>query len=224
MVKKLDDNKELRQMLYAVLFNGKNIPYNPYSQAINLGTMLGFIKEDNGIVAVANRIFETRLYNLFLSEELLEDVTYQAAVADKNQFVQNGFLNMEFVLEKFVNHFSDVYGDSTDTFVEENGRRLFLLYLKPIINGVGNYYVEARTRDMRRTDIIVDYRGKQYVIEMKIWHGEEYHRRGLLQLSEYLECYHLKEGYLLSFNFNKKKDVGVNKIRYEDKIIWEAVV
>lgn len=92
MVKKLDDNKELRQMLYAVLFNGKSIPYNPDSQAINLGTMLGFIKEDNGIVAVANRIFETRLYNLFLSEELLEDVTYQAAVADKNQrYAQNGY-------------------------------------------------------------------------------------------------------------------------------------
>lgn len=224
MVKKLDDNKELRQMLYAVLFNGKSIPYNPDSQAINLGTMLGFIKEDNGIVAVANRIFETRLYNLFLSEELLEDVTYQAAVADKNQFVQNGFLNMEFVLEKFVNHFSDVYGDSTDTFVEENGRRLFLLYLKPIINGVGNYYVEARTRDMQRTDVVIDYHGKQYVVELKIWRGNTYHERGEKQLINYLDAYHLDKGYMLSFNFNKNKQVGVREIIIGDKVLVEAVV
>lgn len=40
-----------------------------------------------------------------------------------------------------------------------------------------DYYIEARTRNLRRTDVIVDYNGVQYIIEMKIWHGEEYHRR-----------------------------------------------
>ena len=32
----------------------------------------------------------------------------------------------------------------------------------PIINGTGNYYIEAQTRDQKRTDVIVDYLGKQY--------------------------------------------------------------
>lgn len=36
-----------------------------------------------------------------------------------------------------------------------------------IINGTGNYYIEAQTRDQTQTDIIVDYLGKQYVIELK---------------------------------------------------------
>ena len=58
-------------------------------------------------------------------------------------------------------HFHDIYGKDSDEFVEENGRRLFLLYLKPIINGTGNYYIEARTRDQTRTDVIVDYLGRQ---------------------------------------------------------------
>ena len=65
-----------------------------------------------------------------------------------------------------------------EKFVEENGRRVFLLYLKPIINGTGNYYIEAQTRDQSRTDVIVDYLGKQYVIELKIWRGNEYNKRG----------------------------------------------
>ena len=39
-----------------------------------------------------------------------------------------------------------------------------MLYLKPIINGVGNYYIEAQTRDQTRTDVIVDYCGEQYII------------------------------------------------------------
>lgn len=224
MVKKLYDDRELYHMLYSMLFLGKSIPYNPDSHAVNMGTMLGFIKECGGAVCVANRIFETRLYNLFLSEELLESVTYQAGAADKNQFVEDGFLNMESVLGKFTEHFTEVYGDSDVTFLEENGRRLFLLYLKPIINGVGNYYVEAQTRDMRRTDVVVDYRGRQYVVEMKIWHGKEYNQRGEKQLADYLEYYRLKKGFLLSFNFNQKKQIGVKEIHIGDKTIVEATV
>ena len=99
-----------------------------------------------------------------------------------------------------------------------------MLYLKPIINGTGNYYIESRTRSMGRTDVIVDYLGHQYVIEMKIWHGNEYHERGEKQLVDYLEDYHLKRGYLLSFNFNKKKEVGVREICLDGKVLVEAVV
>ena len=108
--------------------------------------------------------------------------------------------------------------------VEENGRRFFLLYLKPIINGAGNYYIEAQTRNRRRTDVIIDYCGEQFVCELKIWHGEEYNRRGEDQLLRYLEDYHLTTGYMLSFNFNKKKKTGVRKIRIGERTIIEAVV
>ena len=95
------------------------------------------------------------------------------------------------------------------SFLEENGRRFFLLYLKPIINGVGNYYLEAQTRDAGRTDVIVDYCGEQFILELKIWHGNEYHQRGERQIADYLDFYHQKEGYLISFNFNQKKQIGV---------------
>ena len=69
----------------------------------------------------------------------------------------------------------------------------------------GSYYVESRTRSMGRTDVIVDYLGKQYVIEMKIWRGNEYNERGERQLEGYLDDYNLKRGYMISFNFNKLK-------------------
>lgn len=98
------------------------------------------------------------------------------------------------------------------------------MYLKPIINGTGNYYLEAQTRDARRTDVIVDYAGEQFVIEMKIWHGNEYKERGEKQLSEYLDYYRQKKGYLLSFNFNRKKEPGVKRILVDGKMIVEAVV
>jgi len=70
----------------------------------------------------------------------------------------------------------------------------------------------------------VDYNGRQYIIEVKIWHGNEYNRRGELQLAEYLESYHMKRGYLLSFNFNKQKNVGIKEMKCGDKEILEVVV
>ncbi|MBR4985391.1 MAG: hypothetical protein IKY83_06610, partial [Proteobacteria bacterium] len=111
-----------------------------------------------------------------------------------------------------------------DAFVEKTGRKLFLLYLKPIINGIGNYYIEAQTRDETRTDVIIDYLGHQYIIELKIWRGNAYNERGEAQIAGYLDLYHAKKGYLVSFCFNKNKEPGTKTIQVGDKTVIEAVI
>ena len=90
-----------------------------------------------------------------------------------------------------------------------------------LINGVGNFYVEARTRNMRRTDLVIDYLGKQYVVEMKISHGDQYNSAGEEQLADYLDALNLAKGYMLTFNFNKrrKKKVFVRKTIKEKEIV-----
>lgn len=222
---KVDSSPELERMLYSLLFVGKDVPYNADHQAITVASMFGFVKNVDGNVAIANRIFEMRLYNRFLSvEELRESDIYKASVHEKNQFVIGGHLNMRLILEKFTEHFAELYRDSEEKFIEESGRKLFLLYLRPIINGTGNYYIESRTRSMGRTDVIVDYRGERFITEMKIWRGKEYNSRGEKQMIGYLEDYHQKTGYMLSFCFNKKKNVGVKEIVIGDKKIIEAVI
>lgn len=86
------------------------------------------------------------------------------------------------------------------------------------------YYIEARTRNNRRSDIIADYKGRRFIIELKIWHGDEYNSRGKKQLFDYLEYYQQDKGYLLSFNFDKKKKTGVNELDYKGKKILEVMV
>ena len=149
---------------------------------------------------------------------------YRVAAQDKNQFIEDGRLNMRLVLEKFVRHFYDLYGDQGQIFYEEDGRRYFLLYLRPIINGSGNYYIESETRNRERTDVIIDYGGEQIIVELKVWRGNAYNERGERQLLDYLDYYHLKKGYMLSFNFNKNKEIGVEEISVKGKILIEAVV
>ena len=86
------------------------------------------------------------------------------------------------------------------------------------------YYTEAETRDLTRTDVIVDYLGQQYVVELKIWRGESYNERGEQQLAEYLDYYHLETGYLVSFCFNKNKQPGLREVKVGDRTICEAIV
>lgn len=59
---------------------------------------------------------------------------------------------------------------------------------------------------------------------MKIWRGNEYHERGERQLADYLDYFHQDKGYMLSFNFNKKKEIGQKTIVIGDKTIVETVV
>ena len=186
--------------------------------------VLGVIKEENELAGIANRIFETFFYDLFLAEDILESKTYDAALLSRNQFVKNGILDMELILTKFLEHYHEIYSNSSEKFAEEHGRKLFLLYLKPIINGTGNYYIESRTRSMGRTDVVIDYLGRQTVVELKVWRGNEYHKKGEKQLAGYLEDYHLEKGYLLSFCFNKNKKIGKRVILCEGKRIVEVVV
>ncbi|MCD7761954.1 MAG: AAA-like domain-containing protein [Lachnospiraceae bacterium] len=224
MTKKLADYPKLKEMIYGILFQGKKYSYEPENERIRIGEMFGFLKERDGQVCVSNRIFEMKLYNLFLSEDETETRMFTAADSEKSQFIRGGHLQMELVLQKFCEYFEEIYSDADDTFIEDNGRRIFLIFLKPIINGSGNYYIETRTRNMKRTDVIIDYRGVQHVIEMKIWHGQEYNRRGENQLLEYMEYYHLDKGYMLSFNFNREKETGIRTIQIGSKVLVEAVV
>lgn len=223
MAKQIDTYKDLHNMIEDIIYRGKQITYSPEQKSINLGVMFGFLKEVNGHVAIANRMFEMCLLNLFTAEESGSDVYSQGGI-DRIGFIRNNMLDMKLVLEKFVEYFSEVCSEKDAKFVEKYGRKFFLLYLKPIINGTGNYYIEAQTRDERRTDLIVDYLGEQFIVELKIWHGNEYNERGEQQLMEYLDYYHQDKGYMLSFNFNQKKEIGVNEIKVGDRVIVEAIV
>ena len=224
LINKLEDDQQLCNLLYRLLFQGEKFLFSAYDAAIQSAVMYGFVKNQNGSLEIANRIFETVIYDWFISSASTNSPIFSEGVNDKNQFIHGNQLNMEKILEKFILHFNDIYGSQPDKFKEEDGRKLFLLYLRPIINGTGNYYIEAQTRDQKRTDVIVDYLGKQYIIELKIWRGEEYNTEGEKQIAEYLNYYHLEKGYLLSFNFNKSKKSGMKTTQVNGKTVIEAVV
>jgi len=225
LTKNLDNSSNLKASIRSILMEGTKLTWNAQQDDIVQMQMYGLIRNDHNTVRVANRIFETMLYNLFLSEEELKgSIFFREGDFAKAMFVSNGKLNMRLIIEKFINTYTEIYGPLKEKFKEKDGREQFLLYLKPIINGTGNYYIEAQTRDQTRTDVIVDYLGQQYIIELKIWRGERYNTEGEKQISEYLDHYGLTTGYMLSFNFNKKKEPGVKPVHIGDKLLYEGTV
>jgi hypothetical protein len=225
LINKLEDYPALKSDITRILTNGDKIPYIAEDETLRMLILFGFVRIENSSVVIANRIFETKLYNWILTSSEMKDTSiFKASLFDKPEFVKNGILDVEFILSRFTEHFHEIYGDNTEHFIEDDARKCFLVYLRPIINGVGNYFIEAQTRDGRRMDVVIDYLGKRYIIELKIWRGSKYNEDGEKQLSEYLDSYNLKKGYMLTFCFNKSKESGIKTVQYEDKVLVEAVV
>ena len=225
MIKKLDEYPKLKQVLKGILFSGKLKSYNPDEKYIQMATMFNYIVSKEGKIAIACRIMETRLYNLFISEEENSSFFMQGQI-DKSQFIKDGMIDVPHLLERFVVHMNQTYKmDHDNEFIENDARKVFLTYLRPVINGIGSYHIEEQTRDHDRMDVVIDYLGKQYVIELKIWRGNAYNERGEEQLCRYLEYFDLKEGYLLSFCFNKTKQSGLlPPIEINGRRLIEAIV
>ena len=56
-------------MISRLLFHGQRIAYNADNAAIRNAQMFGFVKIKDSSVQIANKLFETRLYNRYLLED-----------------------------------------------------------------------------------------------------------------------------------------------------------
>ncbi|MEL7597831.1 MAG: AAA family ATPase, partial [Clostridiaceae bacterium] len=138
----------------------------------------------------------------------------------------DGSLDVRKILIKFQEFMKHEYSKNREAFLENDARLVFLAFISPIINGVGFAFKEVTGGEEKRFDIVITYKKKMYILELKIWHGEEYHKKGLVQLGQYLEQYNLEEGYLLIFDFRKEenKDRESEDIEINSKKIFSVWV
>ena len=222
--KNLENIPELREFMFSISVNGSEYAYTLVDPMVNLANMFSYIKENQrGKTMIHNLIFEEALFVYFSNKTMFEQSGKIAPYVAT--YIQNGQLNMEYVVERFSELMHEEYRESSDAFLEREGRLLFLTFLKPIINGVGFYYVEPQTRDNRRMDLVVTYGRQEFIVELKIWRGDKYERTGREQLSEYLAIRGMDEGYLLTFDFSKNRSHPEPQwVEVDGKRIFEAVV
>jgi hypothetical protein len=225
LTKNIETYPEFEKLMTNMLLGEKSYTYEPNVPAIELAMIFSVVKEDEtGHLMVHNQVFEQKLYNYLSTKEMMKSPFGFSEV--QKTYLVNGKLNMPYVIERFQSIMQAEYRRTNESFLESQGRLLFLCFLKPIINGTGFYYVEPETRNGGRMDIVVTYGGEEFVIELKIWRGEKYETEGKVQLAEYLKTRNLNEGYLVTFSFLKNKVLQEEPewIEYDGKRIYEAVI
>ncbi len=223
--KELENHPELYELMFQIAINGKTHPFHISDPVTNLGHLFGILApSDDGNCRIHNRIFEQRIYDHMMSKFLRKKGAGATGFDSAVEFQTGEGLNVERVLQRFQAFMKEHASGRNAGFLEREGRLLFLAYLRPIINGKGFDFKEPSVGDERRMDIVVTCKSQRHVIELKIWRGPEYHRKGLKQLSDYLDIYSLERGYLLIFDFNKNKEYKQERIAFENKRIFAVWV
>jgi hypothetical protein len=183
--------------------------------------MYGMFKEENGRTVIHNRVYEQILSDYMRSKQETANPEQGFNGYTLGYIDNSGYFNLKNALLKFQLFMKEHYSAKDSTFLEREGRLVFMSFLKPIINGKGFMWKEPVIGDEQRMDIVVTYGAKQKeVVELKIWRGAEYHQEGLHQLSQYLDFQNLKHGFLLIFDFNKNKQYKSESIKLKDKEIF----
>lgn len=223
VIKNIRNNPDFSNLAEQLLVNGANVVFERSNPTIDLGVMFGILKEKDGKAVISNVIFETLILNYFTSVRSTEALINSEYI-EKSQYIHEGRLDMERVVRKFSAFMKSEYREEDGTFIEQQGRLLFLGFLRPIINGTGHYAVEPQTRKNMRMDIQVFYGSEEFVVELKLWRGPAYEQKGYDQLVDYLEAKGLRQGYMVSFSKNKKKPKEDQWMRYRGHDIFEVIV
>ena len=205
LFKNLENDKELYDFIYDVLNYGIPRAYVFGIPTAKMAAKNGITREIGTTVTISNRIFELFVCNYFITKDE-ELKTKQINGVHQHDVVKDGRFDMELCLRKFAAHYAELFSESDYKFIEKYGRMLFLMYLKPLLNGQGYYHIERQFTDFGRMDLVVDFGPEQFLVELKLWRGEAKHQDAYRQLLGYMESKNTATGYLLTFDLRKKEN------------------
>lgn len=104
LIKNIQNNKNLYNLVFDILINGQNIKYNEDNMTIQMGLTCGILNGDNNTVNIHNQIYEQRIYNYIGS--VLETSTFIDKCNEDSRFLRKNVLDFETVLLKFQINYS----------------------------------------------------------------------------------------------------------------------
>ena len=223
LIKNLENDAELYDSVLQIVMNGEAIPFTIADPVLYRAHLYGILAECEGRCVVHNRIYEQRIYAYMLSKQSRTQ-RYERADLAQADIVEEDRLNIPEILLRFQAFMKEHYSHRDRKFLEREGRLLFLAFLKPIINGKGFEFKEPNVAEERRMDVVVTYLHHRDVVELKRWKGPKAHQEGLQQLSDYLDIYALRKGYLLIYDFSAHKTYKHERITFQDKDIFAVWV
>jgi AAA-like domain len=151
LIKNLENNADLYRIVYKLVIENEPFNYNIHDPLIHFGFQHGIFKNGTGL-NIQNRIYREIIVNYMTSKTITSGQSLYLGTSEPYLLADNA-LDMRKVLLKFQELMKIEYSKKDSTFIERNGRIIFLAFLKPIINGKGYAFKEPETSEERRMDI-----------------------------------------------------------------------
>ena len=222
LIKNLENDATIYRLVYKLIIENEPFNYNIHDPIINKGILNGIFRNGQGL-GIHNRIYREVIVNYMTSKTITNEESLNIETSQP-YILANNALDMRKILLKFQELMKLEHSKRDADFLERHGRLLFLAFLKPIINGKGYAFKEVEISEERRMDIVVSFFQHKYITELKIWRGNEAHKRGLKQLGDYLERQVLDMGYLVIFENTATKSWKKGWIKADGKKVFAVWV
>ena len=157
---------------------------------------LGLLRDDKGTLLPANPIYGDVMIRM-----LNYNSQYDLPVELENRWMDGEALDMNGLLDGFQQFWrenSEVWSERYQ-YREAAPHLILMAYLQRVLNG-GGHILREFASGRKRLDLCVQYRGRNYPIELKLRYSDKATADGIEQLSGYMDTLGTDEGWLIVFD------------------------
>jgi hypothetical protein len=201
--------RQYRPFVERLLFTEAKVPFQIYRDEVKFLFINGIIKKDaQGFVTFWVPLYQKCLHSAFYPYMNGEQGRIQQNIDISDYFTPEGFLKMPKVIEKYkeyaskrgFRYFLERDKDGVAISIKEAALMYsFETYINAFLGVVeGTSYIEAHT-NLGRTDMIINIRGEEALIESKVYQNITQFNKGKEQVAYYANRMGLKTATYLVF-------------------------
>ena len=194
-------------VLMQIMARDEGVDFNLDDDIISELATYGVIKKDaDGMCEILNPIYIYRIMRAFkplingLEEEYFPEDTGDEL---RDYLTPTGQIEMEALLDNFRDFIARAgfrILQVPDTPQESVGRHLLLAYLDEFVRRIGGVmHIEVQT-GRGRMDLLITHNQRKYIVETKVWRGENRYQAGKIQLAAYLKLEGTANVYYVVFD------------------------
>ena len=218
-------------LLMRIMARDDGVDFNLRSDIISELATYGVIaRGDDGMCEIVNPIYLYCILQAFkpivngLEDEYLHENSREGFL---DYLTLIGQIDMQALLDNFRDFIARAgfkILQVPDTPQESVGRHLLLAYLDQFVKLIGGFmHIEVQT-GRGRMDIIITHNQRKYIVETKIWRGDNRYQAGKKQLAAYLRSENVTEGYYVVFDHRQDPEPRVEIETIEGLTIRSYVI
>lgn len=218
----LNKAKQYRSFVERLLYTDEEVEFDIDREAIKVLHTNGLIRDnEKGYVEFWVPLYKKRIYKSFYPYTNGERGHFFNQLPDFFDLVKGGKINFDFLIDNYKNYVkrrsfrafrekdetSGKYKSIKEAALKYSSETYISLFLERI---EAKSYLEVDT-GLDRSDLMVNYKGEEYVIETKVYRDSYQAGKGLKQLAYYCRSVNIPEGLYLLFASSKLKVMGVEE-------------